>query len=283
MANVLRHDLRWLIVNADDYGLTAGISEGIRRSHRDGVVTSTSAMMNFPKARLEVARAVCECPRLGLGVHLVLSAGGPVRPAGMVASLLAGDGSFVKLGLWNAERWAGIDAQELRDEWRAQIDLFVGAAHRLPTHLDSHHHLAYLHPKALEVMLGLAAELNLPVRNPLGFDGHAESLGAAEKSARRPIAALDALWQGCVHPRGLVSNALGGGRSVGDALVRVLALGEVAEAMCHPGHCDEDLRALSSFTEARERELAMLTNPALRTNLAARGIGLATFAVLAGQ
>ena len=36
---------RLLIVNADDYGYTAGVSEGIRRAHRQGIVSSTSVMM----------------------------------------------------------------------------------------------------------------------------------------------------------------------------------------------------------------------------------------------
>jgi predicted glycoside hydrolase/deacetylase ChbG (UPF0249 family) len=275
--SVVRH----LIVNADDYGLTAGVSEGIRRAHRLGVVTSTTAMMNFPLAMVEVGRAVVECPDLGLGVHLVVSAGSPVRPAAKVASLTRADGSFAKLTDWGDARWQAVRRDQLKDEWRAQIDLFTAAAGRGPTHLDSHHHLSYAHPVALAAMLELAAELRVPVRNPLGFAARAEVLGDGEKSARRALAELAADWAAIRHPEGLVTNYLGRGRSAGDALAQVLRPGQVAEAMCHPGLCDDALRSVSSFTEARERETAMLSDPDIRTHLAERGIDLATFAVLA--
>lgn len=273
--------VRHLIVNADDYGLTAGVSEGIRRAHLLGAVTSTTAMMNFPAAMAEIGRAVTECPHLGLGVHLVVSAGGPVRPAARVASLLRADGSFAKLTEWSDSRWRAVLADQLKDEWRAQVDLFIAAAGRAPTHLDSHHHLSYAHPVALEAMLDLAADLGVPVRNPLGLVAHGDVLGEGEKSARRAVAALSEKWSGVRHPEGLVTNYLGQGRSAGDALAHALRPGEVAEAMCHPGLCDDDLRSLSSFTDARERETAMLSNPDVRAHLAERGIELATFAILA--
>ncbi|MBF0325833.1 MAG: ChbG/HpnK family deacetylase [Alphaproteobacteria bacterium] len=273
--------VRHLIVNADDYGLTAGVSEGIRRAHRSGVVTSTTAMMNFPLAMGEVARAVAECPDLGLGVHLVVSAGAPVRPAAKVASLVRPDASFAKLTDWTEARWQAVRPDQLRDEWRAQIDLFVEAAGRSPTHLDSHHHLSYAHPLALQAMLTLADELRVPVRNPLGFASQAQVLGDGEKSAQRAVTALAGDWAGIGHPEGLVTNYLGRGRSAGDALALALRSGQVAEAMCHPGLCDDVLRALSSFTDGRERETEMLSNPDIRTHLAERGIELATFAILA--
>lgn len=37
-----------LIVNADDFGLCEAVNYGIIESHRNGVVNSTSAMMNMP-------------------------------------------------------------------------------------------------------------------------------------------------------------------------------------------------------------------------------------------
>jgi predicted glycoside hydrolase/deacetylase ChbG (UPF0249 family) len=38
---------RQLIVNADDYGRTAGVVEGILQAHQQGIVTSTTAMMRL--------------------------------------------------------------------------------------------------------------------------------------------------------------------------------------------------------------------------------------------
>ena len=60
---------RLLIVNADDYGLTEGISRGILHAHREGIVTSTSAMPLGP-AYPKVAKWLAGEDVLGVGVHL---------------------------------------------------------------------------------------------------------------------------------------------------------------------------------------------------------------------
>lgn len=70
-----------LIINADDYGHTRSVSLGIRQAHLQGIVTSTTAMMNYPGADDDLRDSVKECPRLGLGLHLVLTSGCPVLPA----------------------------------------------------------------------------------------------------------------------------------------------------------------------------------------------------------
>ena len=72
--------LRQLIVNADDFGFTEGVSRGILRGHHEGIVTSTSVMINFPAALDWVSRARQDAPDLGLGLHLVLTAGRPAAP-----------------------------------------------------------------------------------------------------------------------------------------------------------------------------------------------------------
>ena len=48
-----------LIINADDYGRSPGISRGIREAHQRGVVTSTSCLMNFPNTASDIALFAC--------------------------------------------------------------------------------------------------------------------------------------------------------------------------------------------------------------------------------
>ena len=43
---------RVLIVNADDFGLTAGVSRGILHASRDGIVTSTTLLVNQAQSPL---------------------------------------------------------------------------------------------------------------------------------------------------------------------------------------------------------------------------------------
>ena len=62
---------RRLIVNADDFGQTAGINEGIIQCSERGIVTSASLMVRWPSARAatEYARAA---PALSVGLHIDL-------------------------------------------------------------------------------------------------------------------------------------------------------------------------------------------------------------------
>ena len=83
-----------LIVNADDYGHTSGISSGIREAHLNGIVTSTSAMMNRPFAPQALLDAAQFCPNLGLGVHLVLTSGRPLSDSRSILSLVTPEGFF---------------------------------------------------------------------------------------------------------------------------------------------------------------------------------------------
>jgi predicted glycoside hydrolase/deacetylase ChbG (UPF0249 family) len=264
-----------LIVNADDYGLTEGVSAGIRQAHDDGIVTSTTVMMNCLSAADAIAAAKAECPALGLGVHLVLTAGAPLRPARSVRSLVTAQGCFVRLNKWRDDLFDTIDPIHLADEWRAQADAFMAAAGRRPTHLDSHHHIAYHHPKLLEVMLDLAAALGIPVRHPVGLADESRRLGAGDKDSVAATAHLAERMAQVGHPAGLVSNMLD--LAAVTALAETLPPDGTAEAMCHPGRYDADLRQISSYGRDRETELAKLCDPALKAALAAAGIELVDF------
>ena len=63
---------RYLIVNADDFGQSAGINKGIIETHQQGVVTSTSLMVRWPAA-LEATDYCRQNPNLSVGLHIDLS------------------------------------------------------------------------------------------------------------------------------------------------------------------------------------------------------------------
>src|SRR5512144_520435 len=63
---------RYLIVNADDFGLSAGVNRGIIRAHEQGIVTSASLMVRWPAAA-DAARYALQHPRLSVGLHLDLA------------------------------------------------------------------------------------------------------------------------------------------------------------------------------------------------------------------
>src|SRR5512133_2836973 len=131
--------MKRLIINSDDYGRSSDISRGIREAHLQGVVTSTTCMMNIHTTADDIKIALQETPKLGLGVHLVLTTGRPLSAPESIPSLVDENGSFFKLRPL-LDRLPNLNVEEVKKEWRAQIERFLQVAGRVPTHLDSHHH-----------------------------------------------------------------------------------------------------------------------------------------------
>ena len=71
--------IRRLIVNADDFGLTSGVSEGILAAHRHGIVTSTTVLVTSSIGSDHLARA--RDSELGIGLHVNLTLGRPLTSA----------------------------------------------------------------------------------------------------------------------------------------------------------------------------------------------------------
>ena len=271
-----------LIINADDYGMTEGVSEGIRQSHLNGIVTTTTAMMNQPFAldALAVGRELT--PNLGFGVHLVLTAGAPIRPADTVPSLVRRDGRFRSLGQMDAAI-TGVNPVELKDEWRAQIETFLQTGLPLD-HLDSHHHIAAIYEQTLPILFDLATEYNAPIRHPYAGcsmyggveNGHPMALTMRDASnallAEIPVRTTDSV--DCTfYDRGATLEKL-------LSFIDSLADGASAELMCHPGFADAELLRTSAYNRPREREVELLTDARVKARIVERGVQLVTFAGL---
>jgi chitin disaccharide deacetylase len=251
---------KYLIVNADDYGYTAGVSEGIRRAHLQGIVSSTSVMMTMPCAVAELARLANEAPALGVGVHLTVTEGRPFR----LSRCLAPAALLFEL--------AEVDAADLQSEWRAQIEALLATGTPL-THLDSHHHAAYRHPKALGILFDLAHEYRVPVRNPYPI-GQPEADGLAASFAGSGVRHPDRFVD--VFDQTLSASAL-------LQALDAVPVG-VTEFMFHPGLVDDELRRQSpSRSDLRAAELAALVHPDARAAVQRLGIKLVSFAALAAE
>jgi predicted glycoside hydrolase/deacetylase ChbG (UPF0249 family) len=250
---------KYLIVNADDFGLTGGVTRGILEGHRHGIVTSTSAMVNL--SGLERSRELArEAPALSVGLHINLTLGAPILPAVAVPSLVSEAGHFVR----DRDRLgeAG-NASEIRREIAAQAERFEEVFGRRPTHVDTHYHMHRL-PRMFALVLGLAVELGVPAR------------------------ALTPEMAGRIRARGLLSPD----RAVGEVgpdtywtaerlrgVIQTMEEG-VTELICHPGHVDAAL-SISSYCAQRAGELRALSDPEVRAALAAAGVNLIGYQGLA--
>ena len=249
---------KYLIVNADDFNLTAGVTRGILDGHRSGIITSTTVMVNLP-GLADAWDLVRDVPSLGLGVHVNLTMGAPVLPADRVPSLVDGGGRFVR----DRDRLGEVGAPtEIRDEAAAQANRFVEVFGFPPTHMDTHYHMHRL-PRVLAAVLDVAAELRIPVR--------ALTPDMAEAIRRRGLAAVDrAVGDVGQEPYWTIEMLL--------EFIRTLEPG-VSELMCHPGYADESLSS-SSYCVQREGELQALCDPRAKAALTAAGVALIDYRAL---
>ncbi len=137
---------RFLIVNADDFGMSRAVNRGIIEAHEQGVVTSASLLVHWPGAQEAAAYAVRR-PELGLGLHLDL-------------------GEWT----WNGSEWRAVYERAPLDhpsataeEVERQLALFRELVGRDPTHLDSHQHVHRQEPTR-GVVLAFSEALGVPLR-----------------------------------------------------------------------------------------------------------------------
>jgi chitin disaccharide deacetylase len=245
---------RYLIVNADDFGLTPGVSLGILAAQRHGVVTSTTALVNgaIPQRHVETALDSA----LGIGLHVNLTLGAPLTRA---ASLTDGAGRFIRDARQAA---AGANVGDVAQEVAAQIERFEAIFRRRPTHLDTHHHVG-LHSPVREIVLGWAARLHIPVRSQnVAARQRARSAGLVTPDHFFGESGPGAYWT----PERTIAH------------LKCLPVG-VSEFMTHPGYCDDEL-SYSRYGRQRETELVGLGARA-RAAAAALGIVLCDFRRLA--
>lgn len=266
--------MKRLIVNADDYGRTPDISRGIRQAHLHGVVTSTTCMMNIPTTAEDIAVALRETPALGLGVHLILTMGRPVLTRERVSSLTDKSGTFFKnAGL--LRQLPRLHVEEAKAEWRAQIELFVDATGRTPSHLDSHHHSSYFSPALFRAMLELADEYECAIRFPFAGDPSQE----LEETYSYVPELMKKFNKR--HPDRFVVDFYDERATLEELLNAINHLPDgVTELMCHPGYVDDAFQTESVYNRQRERELEILTDPSIQEAIRANGIELITFAEL---
>ena len=156
-----------MIVNADDFGLTAGVNRAITELHASGVLTSTTLMARAG-ATSEAINLALATASLGVGCHVVLADGEPVLPPNEIPTLVdRKTGCFpYKLTEFLARLFTGrIAAEEIEAEATAQIGLLRSKGLKL-THIDTHKH-THMFPQVLRPVLRAARAAGIrAVRNP---------------------------------------------------------------------------------------------------------------------
>ncbi len=279
--------MKYLIVNADDLGIAPGVNRGILETHQQGIVTSTTAMVNQPDAAAGIKLIQSQAPKMGIGLHITLTRGYPVLPPEQVPSLVRSDGQFY--GRAQFSRVSTLfRARHLRAEIQAQFDRFVKLAGRLPDHIDSHHYVAYLHPVSFEIILNLVAKYQLPLRsarNYMNLDvmrrvftarGYNQTIVSALAESVLRVYELhkdkpdwpDRTERRFYHDGANLTNLCHILENLPDG---------VTELMCHPGYIND---LIDAYHQPREAERQALIHPRPQAIIAEHHIQLITFAQL---
>jgi chitin disaccharide deacetylase len=263
---------RQLILNADDFGFTRDVNEGIVEAHRFGILTATTLMANGAAFDDAVARAH-ENPTLDVGCHVVLVEGRSVLDPSRALPATVKD--LIRT-LMRREL-------PVYEEIAAQLRK-VSAAGIHPSHIDTHKH-THLLPPVLDAVARAAREFDIPwVRRPFdfGIDGRARAMqriAAMGMRVMRPrfATALDGLRTTDYFPGSQITGTLNAAR-LEDTLERLPE--GLTEFMCHPGRLGPELRnARTRLKESRAIELAALLSPETRLAIERRGIELVNYRV----
>jgi hopanoid biosynthesis associated protein HpnK len=259
-----------LIVNADDFGLTAGINRAIAELHAAGAVTSATLMAraSATEEAIEIARST---PTLGVGCHIVLVDGTPVLPPDRIPSLVdSRTGQFrPTLSAFLPRLFtSNIDPSEVEAETAAQIASLQNCGLEL-THIDTHKHL-HMFPSVLRAVLRAARAAGInKIRNPFEPSWAVRATARASLTRIAELTVLRRLRPACLN---LIADAV---FTTTDGTIAMAATGVLDSAtlaslinrlapgtwelVTHPGYNDTDLdRVRTRLRASRDQERVAL-------------------------
>lgn len=130
--------MKYMIITADDYGMSEAVNQGIEEGIAAGFLTSTNLMANMPfREQARTFRSLF--PQVSLGLHWNLTCGYPLSPAKSIPTLVEPDGSFHSYPSFRSLYRAGkISADEIRTELSAQGREFVRITGSAPDYWNTH-------------------------------------------------------------------------------------------------------------------------------------------------
>ncbi len=280
--------MKQLIVNGDDFGLSAEVNAGIVRAHREGILTSTSLMV-AEAASAAAAELARENPNLDVGLHVVVCKGRSVLEAGKLGGAVDAAGRFPENPVWAGMRWFfdGKMRAGLAAEIRAQFDRHLELVGRLD-HIDGHLNF-HVHPVIADIVVELAAEYKVGcVRLPR--EKVFTTLRLRRDHAPRKLVeavifrALSRRTRRMLRERGIKSTDWLFGLHQSGHLSEEYILGVIdrlrdgtTELYFHPA---ADIGGTPPAAAA-QLEVEILTSPKVRAALDAHGVRLTTFRELA--
>lgn len=219
--------MKRLIINADDFGLSEGVNRGIINCFQEGILTSTSIMVNQPCLK-HAYKLWKENRGLAVGLHLTLDRGKALTG---ISSLTDSEGNFLEMSQL-------IDLgkeSDFRREIKAQLEKYNDVFGCDPSHIDSHNHIHLYNPTVLRALKNIASEFGLKYRRQKNLLDKFSDEGT---TLERLIALLNE-------------------KKYEDI--------EYIELLTRPSYIDKKLLENSDYTESREKEMKILISPEFKS------------------
>jgi chitin disaccharide deacetylase len=243
-----------LILNADDFGLTAGVNRSVVELEEAGALTSATLMATAEGFMAAAAEAAAH-PRLGVGCHVVLVDGRPVLSSEQIPGLATASGEFrPTLGAFVRDLMRGkIPEDEIETEAVAQIRRLQSVGIHV-THIDTHKH-THMFVRVLRPLLRAARACGVgAIRNPFEPNWALAATSNASQGRLLQVRLLRMRRKAflrLVREAGLATTdgaigVLATGTLDAQTLKRLLAaIPEGAwELVCHPGYVDAALEGV---------------------------------------
>jgi predicted glycoside hydrolase/deacetylase ChbG (UPF0249 family) len=243
---------RFLIVNADDLGISSEINRGIFTAYEHGVVTDSSLFIKGACSQ-EAITMLRKNPQFPAGIHIDLDpllgweSPGKEKFTRQELHLLMNESTFVK---------------KIQKEIHEQIEAFLDTG-LIPSHIDTHHHV-HGFPQIFESLIEAIDRYGIKAirfsKTGYALMGRSDILVTAETSQWME----DALRQRHITYPHLFIDPLF------PFSLSELPTG-VTELMVHPS---------SGGDVWRQKDFAMLTDPCFIQTVREEGIGLISFSAL---
>jgi predicted glycoside hydrolase/deacetylase ChbG (UPF0249 family) len=269
---------RYVIVHADDAGMSHSVNRATIEAMDRGIVSSASIMVPCPWFKEFAAYAKAH-PDKDFGIHLTINSEwenyrwGPVAGRDKVPSLVDGEGY-----LWDnvAQVVTNANVEEVRTELRAQVQRALDFGVPL-SHLDTHMGAVVSRPDLVEVYVQIGVEFNLPVLFLRNFGGAVPDESVRNRASQlikvlddHKLPVLDQLTQ--LYTYGSFEDKK-------SQYLRAIAEGKpgVHYLIVHCGYDDEELRAITNSSKLRDTDRRVVCDADFKAEVAKTGVTVVTW------
>lgn len=264
---------KYLIVTADDLGLSESINEGIAKSLLEGIVTAVS-IIPTGEALDDAVKRVNGLPIKGVGAHLALTETKPI----LSSTRFYKNHTELFLSLFSGR----IDMANVYSELKAQLELLRSKGLNI-THINSHEHL-HLEPRILDIFIRLAKEYGIKIIRFPRIDRVAAKLSIKERYRSALLGYFSNKIKDNLADSGLIftdsfMGLLDSGRLNIDKIKNILRILKpgVTELVTHPGFLSPQVLEDYYWHLGSETELFALTDRRVKDAIAENDIRLISF------